>query len=74
MVLDSDFAKRKLPEFDGYPWGASIVHEESSDIISVPTVTSILNPYAIKHLVPDTTLLCRKWETIIKKFFSIVID
>lgn len=33
MIIDSDFAKRKLPEFYGYPWGASIVHEESSDII-----------------------------------------
>lgn len=35
MVLDSDFAKRKLPEYSKYPWGASVVHEESSDIIFV---------------------------------------
>ena len=34
MVLDSDFAKRKLPEYDGYPWGAFVVHDESSDIIA----------------------------------------
>jgi len=33
MILDSDFAKRKLPEYHGYQWGASIVHEESSTII-----------------------------------------
>jgi shikimate kinase len=32
-ILDSDFAKRKLPEYAGYPWGASIVHAESRDII-----------------------------------------
>jgi hypothetical protein len=33
IILDSDFAKRKLPEFPNYPWGASIVHEESAKII-----------------------------------------
>jgi len=33
IILDSDFAKRKLPEFPNYPWGASIVHEESTNII-----------------------------------------
>lgn len=33
MILDSDFAKRKLPEYSKYPWGASIVHAESSMII-----------------------------------------
>lgn len=33
MILDSDFAKRKLPEFTKYPWGASIVHKEASDIV-----------------------------------------
>lgn len=33
MILDSDFAKRKLPEFSRYQWGASIVHDESSTII-----------------------------------------
>jgi hypothetical protein len=31
-ILDADFAKRKLPEYDGFPWGASIVHSESSSI------------------------------------------
>jgi Zeta toxin len=33
VILDSDFAKRKLPEYPNYPWGASIVHEESSMIV-----------------------------------------
>ncbi len=36
LILDSDFAKRKLPELDGYPWGAAVVHEESSDIVFGP--------------------------------------
>ena len=30
-IIDSDFAKRKIPEF-GHEFGASIVHEESSII------------------------------------------
>lgn len=33
MVLDADYAKRKLPEFSGYKFGASVVHEESSQIV-----------------------------------------
>lgn len=33
IVLDSDFAKRKLPEFDDTIAGAQLVHQESSDII-----------------------------------------
>lgn len=33
MILDSDFAKRKLPEFDNTPAGANLVHKESSTII-----------------------------------------
>lgn len=33
IILDADFAKRKLPEFSKYSFGASLVHEESSNII-----------------------------------------
>ncbi|SHH77818.1 Zeta toxin [Chryseolinea serpens] len=33
MILDADFSKRKLPEFAKYPWGASIVHKEASEMI-----------------------------------------
>lgn len=30
IILDSDFAKRKLPEYSVFPWGASLVNSESS--------------------------------------------
>ncbi len=33
MMLDSDYAKRKLPEFSKLAFGASLVHEESDYII-----------------------------------------
>ena len=33
VILDSDFAKRKLPEFANYASGATVVHEESSQIV-----------------------------------------
>ncbi|MES2321238.1 MAG: zeta toxin family protein [Pseudomonadota bacterium] len=33
MILDSDFAKRKLPEFDHTLAGANLVHKESSTIV-----------------------------------------
>jgi len=36
IILDADFAKRKLPEYSAYTFGASLVHEESSMIISNP--------------------------------------
>lgn len=33
IILDSDFAKRKLPEYHNFPWGASLVNSESSMIV-----------------------------------------
>lgn len=33
VILDSDYAKRKLPEFKDNPAGASLVHEESDILI-----------------------------------------
>lgn len=32
-ILDSDYAKRKFPEYHQYPGGASLVHKESYDIV-----------------------------------------
>ncbi|MET3880273.1 zeta toxin family protein [Chitinophaga sp. OAE865] len=47
IILDPDFAKRKLPEYSAHAFGASLVHEESSKIISNP------NPQ-----IPSLTLKC----------------
>lgn len=33
IILDSDYAKRKLPEFGGFKSGASLVHAESGGIV-----------------------------------------
>ncbi|WP_333862810.1 zeta toxin family protein [Sphingobacterium sp.] len=33
IILDSDYAKRKLPEFSALPFGATLVHEESDKIV-----------------------------------------
>lgn len=33
IILDSDFAKRKIPEFVGNPAGASLVHDESDFLV-----------------------------------------
>jgi hypothetical protein len=35
LVVDSDYAKRKLPEFNGTPGGASLVHDEANEIMFV---------------------------------------
>ncbi|MCC8089082.1 MAG: zeta toxin family protein [Rikenellaceae bacterium] len=33
LILDSDYAKRKFPEYLSHPYGASLVHHESSFLI-----------------------------------------
>lgn len=33
IILDSDFAKRKIPEYEDNPAGASLVHEESDFLV-----------------------------------------
>jgi len=33
VILDSDYAKRKLPEYNSLAFGATLVHEESTEII-----------------------------------------
>jgi Zeta toxin len=33
LILDSDYVKRKLPEFSKLPFGATLVHEESDYVI-----------------------------------------
>ena len=35
-MLDSDYAKRKFPEFHGYIGGASLVHKEADDLVFEP--------------------------------------
>ncbi len=51
IILDSDYAKRKFPEFDN-PEGASLVHEESSFLISgnsrVSDAPSDFEPLSVK--------------------------
>jgi hypothetical protein len=39
-ILDSDYAKRKIPEFNALPFGATLVHEESDLIIFGESNTS----------------------------------
>jgi hypothetical protein len=34
IVVDADYAKRKLPEYSSYIWGASAVHQESNQIVN----------------------------------------
>lgn len=60
VIIDSDFAKRKLPEFNNHLYGASIVHEESSQITFG---FKIDNPKKVKSL----------YEECIEKSYSIVI-
>jgi hypothetical protein len=40
FILDSDYAKRKIPEFNALPFGATLVHEESDRIIFGETNTA----------------------------------
>lgn len=45
IILDSDYAKRKIPEFEGFNMGASLVHSESSGIIFPSQMSSGQNDF-----------------------------
>lgn len=47
-LVDSDFAKRKLPEYSHYICAASLLHEESSNIAYSATEDSVFN-YCIRN-------------------------
>lgn len=57
VILDSDFAKRKLPEFDGSSAGANLVHKESSNIVfggagDEPSLFGYCKTHKINIVVP----------------------
>jgi len=60
IIIDSDFAKRKLPEFHSHLYGASIVHQESSNITFG---FQIENPQSIESL----------YELCIKNMYNVII-
>lgn len=57
VILDSDFAKRKLPEFDNTFAGANLVHKESSSIIwggpeQKPSLFGLCKAHNLNVVVP----------------------
>ncbi|MES2064635.1 MAG: zeta toxin family protein [Bacteroidota bacterium] len=58
IILDSDYAKRKLPEFDSLPFGASLVHGESNEIVfgeaksDYDSVFDVAVKYKINIVIP----------------------
>lgn len=59
FVLDSDYAKRKIPEFHGLQFGASLVHEEATDLIfgeekitGTKSVLEYVAEYGINCVIP----------------------
>jgi hypothetical protein len=52
IILDPDHAKRKIPEYYRHNYGASLVHEESSFLISggghVPDIPMCFQPLSVK--------------------------
>ena len=61
IIIDSDYAKRKLPEFDSHLYSASIVHAESSGIVH--GFEANINSVGFKSL----------YEQCIEKSYNIVI-
>lgn len=61
VIVDSDFAKRKLPEYNNHSYGASLVHEESSAItFGLGAATDSAKPLSL-------------YELCLKKNYNIVI-
>jgi len=59
FTLDSDYAKRKIPEFHDLQFGASLVHAESSDIIfgeekktGFKSVLEYISKYSVNCVIP----------------------
>lgn len=52
IILDSDFAKRKLPEYPYYPAGATILHDESDAIVN----GFVENPYEVLSVYEHSLL------------------
>lgn len=61
VIIDSDYAKRKLPEFHEFPYGASLVHEESSAITY--GLDNVYNPDNVKSL----------YEVCLDKNYNLII-
>lgn len=60
VIIDSDYAKRKLPEFKKHLYGATIVHEESSQTTFGYKIENIDNVKSV-------------YETCLEKNYNIVI-
>lgn len=56
LIIDSDYAKRKLPEFRQYEYGATLVHKESSMIVS--SFKDKPKRYTNIHSLTDKAILC----------------
>ena len=56
IIIDSDFAKRKLPEYDGSAAGAKLVHEESTEIVlgggTAPSLLGYCKTTGINVVIP----------------------
>jgi len=62
LIVDSDFAKRKLPEYKSHLYGASIVHEESSRItfgFQDPNVSNIKSVYELAIINGNNIIIPR---------------
>ena len=82
FILDSDFAKRKLPEFTNQIGAASLVHEESDDLIfgeqglitkCVPLRHNIVIP-KIGHNIDSVIDFCSALKNAGYKVFLISVD
>jgi hypothetical protein len=73
IILDSDYAKRKLPEFKCLPFGATLVHEESDEIIFGKSLTSgyksvfeTISEFNVNIVVPKIGHNYNSLETLIE--------
>lgn len=53
IILDSDFAKRKFPEFSTTDFGASVVHEESSVVVFGGQGEYVNEPSVLQYAVEN---------------------
>lgn len=80
VILDSDFAKRKLPEFDDTFTGANLVHKESSTIVfggsgGAPSLLGVCVLSGLNVVVPTTgqdySDLCARRDGFVDAGYSV---
>lgn len=72
FIIDSDFAKRKFPEYSGSAAGANLVHEEASEVVfGAPSLLGYCRAEGLNVVIPK---IGNNYDSIVKLRDSLILD